>query len=250
MTLKAVLIAAFLVAGLGVVMAAPDQAAPDTEIVERLRALEDQVFELNKLLRTIVPPSPVNQIEPFLLPIANAPFRGSEAATVVVIEFSDFECPFCGRHAAGVYREIQQRFVDTGKVRYAFRHLPLEQIHPHARQAAEAAECARQQGRFWEYHDRLFAQQKSMTRDDLSRHANSVTLKVEAFESCLNEGEMAGRVAVDVAEVKRLGLTGTPVFMIGEMQKDGSARVTHKIVGSHPFAVYESVLNALLDKSH
>lgn len=90
---------------------------------------------------------PCVDVTAFEISIVDAPTKGAASAKIVLIEYSDFECPYCGRHAQGAYRDIERQYVDTGKIKYVFRHLPLDQIHPSARKAAEAAECAREQGK-------------------------------------------------------------------------------------------------------
>ena len=230
------------------------QVANET-ILERLQSLEDairslerQVTLLTGSLRPPTAPSPVVDIPAVALQNIGSHVKGASAATIAIVEFSDFECPFCGRHASSVYRDLLEKFVNTGRVRYHFRNLPLDQIHPNARKAAEAAECAGEQGRFWEFHDALFANQKTLTVPDLNNHARSLGLHVSSFESCLSQGRMAAKVAADIAEAKQLGLTGTPAFLIGEIGKDGAVTGTRKVIGSQPYAVFEGVLNELLAK--
>lgn len=215
---------------------------------EAIRSLERQITLLTSSLRPPTPPSPVTQMPAVVLQNTGSHVKGDATARISIVEFSDFECPFCGRHAASVYRELIEKFVSTGKVTYQFRHLPLDQIHPHARKAAEAAECAGQQKKFWEFHDVLFANQKTLTSADLSNHARSVGLNISNFESCLHDGKLAAKVAADLGEAKQLGLTGTPAFLIGEVGKDGFVTATRKILGSQPYAVFETVLNELLAK--
>jgi len=229
---------------------AQQKAATDgsSDLSDRLKRLEQQIAELNSLIRSVLPPPPSASVAA-TLQIRGANARGSDSAKIAFIEYSDFECPFCGRHATAAYRDIQSRFVDTGKIRYIFRHLPIEQLHPRAKKAAEAAECAGAQGKFWEYHDRLFSNQKALMPSDLNDHARAVGIAADAFDACLSSGRMVPKIEADLAEARTLGLTGTPVFMLGEIEKDGSVQVIRKIVGSHPFALYEKVLNEMLANS-
>jgi protein-disulfide isomerase len=227
----------------------PAEDAVDTEILNRLTSLERRIAELTSLVRSLLPPSPVTRISDLRMALGDVPIRGSENAKVALVEFSDFECPFCGRHAATSYRDIQQHFVNNGKVRYVFRHLPLDQIHPNARKAAEAAECAREQGQFWEFHDQLFANQKALTDSDLNSVARSIKLTQSTFDSCMAQGRASSKITADLAEAKRLGLTGTPAFLLGHIQDDGTIVLTHKIVGSQPFKVFETTLNELLNSA-
>ena len=226
----------------------PNPPPADSQILQRLGALEKQVTELTSLVRSLLPPPPVADIEPVHLTIANAPAKGSPAAKFVLIEYSDFECPFCGQHAKTVYSQLQNKFIETGRVKYIFRHLPLEQIHPYATKAAEAAECAREQGKFWEFHDRLFANQKALSPADLSNYARAEGLNVAAFQSCVLDGRTNARVRDDLAEAGRLGLTGTPAFLFGEVQSDATVRITLKMTGAHPLQIFETALDKLMGK--
>jgi protein-disulfide isomerase len=224
-------------------------------VLERLKTLEDAIRSLERQitlltgsLRPSTPPSPVAEMPAVMLRNLGSRVKGASTARIAIVEFSDYECPFCRQHASGVYRELLAKFVDTGRVSYHFRNLPLEQIHPNARKAAEAAECAGEQNKFWEFHDALFANQKALTLRDLESHARSLGLDVLSFGSCLSQEKMAAKVEADRAEAKQLGLTGTPAFLIGEIRNDGSISATHRIFGSQPYTVFEAVLTDLLAK--
>jgi Na+:H+ antiporter, NhaA family len=138
--------------------------------------------------------------------------RGPVDAPLTLVEFSDFECPFCAR-ATSLGPSLRQRFGDD--LRYVVRNLPLTDVHPHAELAAEAAEAAGAQGRFWEMHDRLFAHQDALEPDDLLGHAEAIGLDLERFSRELAEGVHAQRVRDDVASAEASGVTGTPTFFIG-----------------------------------
>jgi protein-disulfide isomerase len=174
------------------------------------------------------------------------PRKGSPAAQIVLIEFSDFECPFCGQHSQGAYAEIQQQYVSKGKIQYAFRHFPLDQLHPAARQAAEAAACANEQGKFWEFHDKLFVNQHALQLANLQEYAKSVQVDGTKFDACMTGHQMAARVATDVSEARRLGLSATPAFVIGELQPNQTVRATRRIIGAHPMEVFRLALDEQL----
>jgi protein-disulfide isomerase len=198
------------------------------------------------LLRALLPPSPVVDVSPFGLDTTTAPSQGKATARVVVMEFSDFECPFCGRHAQTTYREILRRYVDTGAIRYVFKHLPLEQLHPSAVRAATSAECARQQGKFWEMHDRLFANQEALGSSDLSNYAKAVGLDEAKFQACMDGGAAIARVRADLAEAERLNLTATPAFLIGEATSASAVRITRRVDGAHPVPIFQAAIEAVL----
>jgi protein-disulfide isomerase len=153
-------------------------------------------------------PPPAIRVEVFT---AGAPVRGVADAPVTIVEFSDFECPFC-KQTRPTLKQLLERY--PGKVRLVYRDFPLDSIHPQARRAAEAARCAHDQGKFWEYHDVLFTQSPQLAIEDLRRYAGQVGLDVAKFESCLAAGVHKAAVQRDLDEGNRLGITGTPAFFI------------------------------------
>jgi protein-disulfide isomerase len=148
-----------------------------------------------------------------------APLRGAANAPVTVVEFSDFECPFC-KQTQPTLKQLLERY--PGKVRLAYRDFPLDSIHPQARPAAEAARCAQDQGKFWEYHDVLFTQSPQFAPEDLRRYAGQVGLDVTKFDSCLAAGVHKAAVQRDLDEGSRLGITGTPAFFINGRALSGA----------------------------
>jgi Na+/H+ antiporter NhaA len=144
--------------------------------------------------------------------------RGPVEAPLTLLEFGDFECPFCGS-ATDTVDELRHRF--GGDLRYVFRHLPLSEVHPHAELAAEAAEAASAQGRFWEYHDILFSNQDQLEWEDLLGYASELDLDVERFARELEEGVHSARVREDVASAEASGARGTPTFFVGDRLHDG-----------------------------
>jgi Na+/H+ antiporter NhaA len=145
--------------------------------------------------------------------------RGAHDALVTLVEYGDFECPYCGR-AESVVRELLASFDDD--LRYVWRHLPLGDVHPGAQLAAEASEAAAAQDRFWELHDALLAHQDTLTAPDLRRHAEALGLDVERFWVELRRHEHAPRVAEDVASADASGVSGTPTFFINGRRHHGS----------------------------
>jgi Na+/H+ antiporter NhaA len=149
--------------------------------------------------------------------------RGSDEAPVTLLEYGDYECPYCGQ-AEDVIRELLDSFGDD--LRYAWRHLPLNDVHPHAQMAAEAAEAAAAQGAFWEMHDKLIEHQDELRPSDLKRYAEELGLDVERFTDELRRREHAPRVAEDVATADSSGVAGTPSFFINGRRHQGAYDVT------------------------
>ncbi|HEX2174418.1 MAG TPA: Na+/H+ antiporter NhaA, partial [Nocardioidaceae bacterium] len=150
--------------------------------------------------------------------VAHDHIRGRVDAPLTLVEYGDFECPFCAR-ATGVGRELRLRFGDD--LRYVFRHLPLPDVHPHAETAARAGEAAGAQGRFWEMHDVLFAHQDELELEDLVGYAGELGLDVEQFVRDLGAEEHAQRVRADVASAEASGARGTPTFFVGDRRHIG-----------------------------
>jgi protein-disulfide isomerase len=144
--------------------------------------------------------------------------RGSPNAAVTLLEYGDYQCPFCGQ-AHPIVREIQEAFGDD--LRFAFRHFPLTQIHPYAERAAEAAEAAGAQGRFWEMHDTLYDNQDALDDESLLGYAQTLDLDLIAFTRDLASGTFAPRVREDFMSGVRAGVNGTPTFFINGQRHNG-----------------------------
>jgi protein-disulfide isomerase len=153
----------------------------------------------------------IRLVQPRLAVEAVGPSQGPADARVTIIEFSDFQCPFCKREAP-VMREVLAKYPND--VRVVYRQLPLSNIHPRAQAAAEASLCAHEQGKFWEYHDGLFDSPGSFSDADFARLAKVAGLDAKQHASCLAEGRTAAQVAADAAAAEAARITGTPAFVI------------------------------------
>jgi protein-disulfide isomerase len=154
--------------------------------------------------------------------VNGAPFKGTERAAVTIVKFEDFQCPYC-KTVQSTYQELLKRY--NGKVRLVHKDLPLDAIHPQARQAAEAARCAGDQGKFWEYHDTLYANSPKAAVEELKAYAKQVGINVASFEQCFTSGKYKGLVQRDLSEGAQLGLTGTPTFFINGREMSGAQPV-------------------------
>ena len=164
------------------------------------------------------------------------PAKGPEGAPITIVEYADFQCPYCGRAMAAL-KQVEERY--QGKIRLVFRDFPLTQIHPNAAKAAEAADCANDQGKFWPMHDRLFANQTKLAVADLKQHASDIGLDKAAFETCLDSGKHAADWKKTVEEGQKYGLSGTPSFFI-------NGRL---IVGAQPYESFAVVIDEELDRA-
>jgi protein-disulfide isomerase len=161
--------------------------------------------------------------------------KGSKDAPVAIVEFSDFQCPFC-RNVNATLRQVMERY--PGKVKLVFRDYPLAQLHPGAPKAHEAARCAAEQGKFWEYHDVLFERSPRHSPDELKQYAQDLKLDGAAFAQCLDSGRQAAEVGKDLEEGARLGVTGTPSFFING----------RSLEGAQPFTAFQKLIDSELQQ--
>jgi len=207
--------------------------------------LKEIISEINS--NTI--PQPTQQAAPtapskFDVSIDGQPIIGDPNAPVTIIEFSDFQCPFCSRFHEQTLPTIMENYIDTGKVKFVYRDLPLS-FHPNANPASIAAECANEQGKFWEYHNMLFEKQsewQSLASEEFfssaKQFATDIDLNPGSFESCLSSSEVASKVRQDSLDAASLGATGTPTFFIGN-EKDGFV----KMVGAQPYSAFQTEID-------
>ncbi len=156
--------------------------------------------------------------EPRVQVEAVGPSKGSNDAKVTIVEFSDFQCPFCSRAEPSV-DEVMQKY--AGKVRVVFRHFPLS-FHEKAAKAAEVAACAEEQGKFWEFHKALFANQQKLSPEDLKEHAKTLGLDSTKFDACLDGNKMKAKVDSDMEAGRKVGVNGTPAFFINGVMLSGA----------------------------
>ncbi len=176
--------------------------------------------------------------------IDDDPMMGNRNAPLTLIEFSDYHCPFCRRFFTQTFPKIKSNYIDTGKVRYVFRDYPLDAIHPHARKAAEAAQCAQEQGKYWEMHDAMFAS-KNRGAPDLNRLGRSLGLDIVRLDRCVDSGKYANEIEKDYQDGTLAGVTGTPGFFLGLTRKGATIQGT-LISGAQPFARFTKLFDALL----
>jgi protein-disulfide isomerase len=149
---------------------------------------------------------------------ADGPSRGPEDAPITIVEFSDFQCPFC-RRVLPTLEQVMEKY--PGQVRVVYRNLPLRS-HKRARPAAEAALCANDQGQFWPYHDMLFENTRQLSDEDLLRYAGEVGLDSDQFQACYDEQRFAQQVSDDMAAARAAGANGTPAFFVNGVLLSGA----------------------------
>ena len=168
---------------------------------------------------------------------------GAADAPVTVVEFADYQCPFCLRFANTTFPSLKQKYIDTGKVRWVALNLPLP-FHKDARKAAQAAHCAGEQGKLWEMREVLFKNPKMLNVDNLPAHAETLSLDMDAFNACLQSDRHLAEIDQDAKDANAVRLTGTPSFIIG---KSGGDEITGQvIIGAQPMNVFDAAIDKVL----
>jgi protein-disulfide isomerase len=233
-------------------VATPGTAQEDDSLRKELEALrqgqeamQKQLDEIKKLLETRAAPAGPN-VKDVVFDLGDNPTKGSSDAPLTLIEFTDYQCPFCARWTSQTLPQLNDEYVKTGKVRLALLDLPLESIHKQAFKAAEASHCAEEQGKFWEMHDRLFEKHREL--EPWNAHAEAVGLDAAKFEACLSSGKYAEAVRRDMAQAQRAGATGTPAFVLA--RTDGADKNKVKgitaLKGAQAFNAFKAAIDEAL----
>jgi protein-disulfide isomerase len=195
-------------------------------IQQRMQDSREQYLDtLRKKIKVTVALEPVRE----KVADAGFPSQGPSNAPIVMIEFSDFQCPFCQR-AEPTVEQVLKTY--GNKIRFVYRHFPLPN-HPNARPAAEAAACAEEQGRFWQYHKELFGNSSKLSNDDLKSYAARAGLDQKRFADCFDGGKLKTRVDADIEEAEAAGVSGTPAFFINGRPLDGA----------QPFSAFKQIID-------
>ncbi len=229
----AVLFVAAYIAGWAMATSSGEAAGAVRRAVQEAVSTTVAGLPTNQSQAAALPPTQT-PVERFKVAVEGNPTIGPDTAPVTIIEFSDFQCPFCKRFHDGTLQALLKKY--EGKIRFAYRDFPISAIHPFAQGAAEAAECAHAQNKFWEYHDLLFQNQDRLTRDDLIGYARQLNLDAKAFQDCYDTGQYAQEVQADLQVGQTLGITGTPTFFI-------NGRL---LVGAQPLSAFSTIIDAEL----
>jgi protein-disulfide isomerase len=225
-------------------------AATLQQQIDELKAGQQQILkevqEIKKILQSFQEAASQQTPQEINLPVSGEPFKGSPSARVAIIEYSDYQCPFCGEYSREVFPRLDSDYVKSGKVRYYFRDLPLSS-HPQAVPAALASRCAGEQGKFWEMHERLFANQNALGIEALKQHAAALGLDATRFNECLSSGKYRNAVARSMASAERMRIDGTPAFLIGVLDANGEVvKVNQVLLGAKAYEEFKSVLDGAL----
>ncbi len=240
---------AFLILGLqpGWAQSSDEDIQALRKEVDAIKASQDAMALDIKAIKDMLTPKKPAPFKGADLSVEGEPYIGSKDAKVTMIEFSDYQCPFCGRNYQQTLPQIVTDYVKTGKVKYVFHDFPLEQLHPNAFKAAEAARCAGEQGKYWEMHDRLFANQKALDAKNLPDYAKAAGLDVDKFQQCLSAEKDTAKIRAELDAGAKVGVTGTPAFFIGLTDpKDTKVHATKFISGAQPYAAFKEAIDSVL----
>jgi protein-disulfide isomerase len=213
------------------------------ELKQIRQLLEKQQTQLARVIapQPAIAPAPPEKVQ---MNVGNGWYAlGRADAPVTLVEFADFQCPFCKKFHTDAYAELKKNYIDTGKVRFISRDLPLE-FHPFALKAAEAARCAGDQGKYWELRHALYSESAAPDDSVIKKAAEGLSLDVAALQSCIAADKYKTDVQKDSAEAATLQISGTPTFVLAKTAKDKLDGV--RIVGALPFAAFQSAIDALL----
>ena len=229
-----------------------DESAVLRELVEIRKELEtlrrevgDLRSKVGDIHRVAVRPAPTAPPPPDSVTLDEGRALGSADAQIAIVEFSDYQCPYCARFFQQTFPALEKNYIETGKVRFYFRDFPLEQIHPQARASAIAANCAATQGAYWEMHHGLFENQKTLGPELYLELAKGIGLDVAAFEACLVEPAEGKRVDQELAYGQSLTVQGTPHYFVGRVE-DGQLVDVKRLNGAQPFEAFSQIIEPYL----
>jgi len=217
------------------------------EMKKDLSALKKDVAEIKSLLNSILKRARTPQKTTSSTTVGdNDPVLGSNSAPLTLVEFSDYQCPYCLRFFKQTYPTLKKEYIETGKLRYVYKNFPLN-FHKQARKAHGAASCAGEQGKYWEMHDSIFSDQAKMQVEDLRERARGMGLDMAAFNTCLDSGKYAEKINKDIQDGIRAGVKGTPSFILGKTREDGRVQGPF-IRGAQPTAIFKQKIDQLLNE--
>ena len=217
-----------------------------SEIRQELKTLQSEVKGLKDALsnKPVAQPS----IRTGNIELSSSPFIGNKNAEIAIIEFSDYQCPYCKRHYSQTFPDIKKNYIDSNKVKYVMKQYPLG-FHAKARGASIAALCVEKlkPGQYWKAHEAIFSGETKLATEDYIELAQTVGIKQSKFESCLNDSTVSQQVDSDMQQGESVGVSGTPAFYIGKIV-NGEVVNGQLITGARPFSSFSSVINRLLSE--
>jgi protein-disulfide isomerase len=212
-------------------------------ILEELKSIRQELNQIKQ--KGLAPQGKARSVRPTSAKVSTVgnPMLGDKNAPVTIVEFTDYQCPFCQGFYSRAYKELKKQYVDTGKLRFVLRDLPLPN-HQFAKPAAIASHCAGEQNKFWEMHDALFEGGGKLNPDDILDYASTIGLQEDPFNTCLTSGKFKNDINQDVQDAKNAGIRGTPAFVIGKTTNDMVSGTL--IAGTRPFTAFKQEIDKLI----
>ena len=211
------------------------------EVQSELKAIKDRLDDYEDRLQQ----NP--QTARYKIDFGDDPVLGDSDARIAIVEFSDYQCPFCKHFQDQVFPGLKKEYIDTGKVAFVYKDLPLP-MHANAKTAAVAANCANDQNDYWQYQEALFADQKAYSHDHYIELAKQHHLDIDKFNKCLDDQKLVDEIDDDLAYGDSLGIDGTPSFFIGRIDQSNRIVNARLFVGAQPLSVFRQALDTLLNK--
>jgi protein-disulfide isomerase len=246
-TLTALAVAATLLGGATLARAEGMTSEQAQQILDELKAIRKTLET-----RPVAPAQPAAQAPAPVDDKVNVAFSpggfsvGKDNAPLVLVEYTDYECPFCQRYHNDSFEKIKANFVDTGKIRYISRDFPLP-FHQNARRSATAARCAAEQGKFWELRHTMIVNASQLQADKLGGYAQQASLDVPKFQACVDSDKFKAAIDKDIAEGSSAGVNGTPSFVLGRIENGKLQGV--RMVGAMPYAQFEAKIQDMLKQT-
>jgi len=206
------------------------------QILQELRQIR-QLLERQQQQQPAGPPAKIK------MNLEGAPMLGNKNAPLTMVEFTDYQCPFCQQFHTQTFGELKKNYIDTGKVRFYARDLPLDSMHPNAMRAAEAGRCANDQGQFWKLRDVMGNHPDKLDLESLLADAEFLKLDVTAFRVCVVQEKYKNEIQADLMEAMRIGADGTPAFVLGKSTAEGVDG--DLLVGAQPYNMFDLKLRSL-----
>ena len=221
------------------------------ELREQQAQMQRELTAIKNFLQSLLKPQggapDMASIVGASIPTANEPSMGSSSAKITIMEISDYHCPFCKRQTQQTFPQLIKEYVDSGKAQFIFVDYPIAQLHPAAARSHAAANCAGEQGKYWEMHVSLFNSPLAKEDTELVAQAKQIGIDPAAFQGCLTSGRHEAAISDSVARMEQLGISGTPMTVIGLTPAPGQPmKVVKYIYGAQPYSAFKEAIESLL----
>ena len=223
------------------------------ELSTKVDAMQEDLAEIKKMIKDIksapAPRAAAPGFKEQVVSVGSSPYKGQANATVTLMEFSDYQCPFCSRHYRDVMPTLISEYIDTGKVKFVMREKPIPSLHRNAMNASMAALCAGDQGKYWEMHNLLFDNQRELGVENLKAFAGTLELDTSKFNECLDGKKHNKQISEDIRVSDKLGMSGTPGFVVGltDQNDPDKALMSVYIKGAKSLDSFKGTIDELLD---